>query len=70
MQKKSGPQCDSRQEALAGMLDFRTSLDYDAVFVLILGGAWVCATHGVTQLYGANGAEGCSLFLFREQGYW
>ena len=35
MQKKSGPLCDSRREALAGRLDFRTSLEYDAVFLLI-----------------------------------
>ena len=69
MQKNPGPLCDSRQEALAGMLDFRTSWEYDAVFVLILAGVWVCATHSVTQVYGADGAEGFFLFLCREHGY-
>ena len=44
MQKTSGPLYDSRQEALAGMLDYRTSWDYDAVLVLILAGVWVCNT--------------------------
>ena len=66
MQKKPGPLCDSREEALAGRFNFRTSLEYDAVSVLILEGVRVCATHSVTQLYGADGAVG---FSFCEQGY-
>ena len=63
MQKKPGPLCDPRQEALAGMLDLRTSWEYYAVFVLSLAGVWVCATHGVTQLYGADGADGADVFF-------
>ena len=55
MQKKPGPLRDSREEALAGMLDFRTSWEYEPVFILILAGVWVYATHSVTQLYGAEG---------------
>ena len=62
MQKKPGPLCDSRNEALAGLLDFRTSWEYEEVFALILAGEWVCATHSVTQPYGADGAE--VFFLF------
>ena len=31
--------------------------------VLISAGVWVWATHSVTQLYGADGAEGFSLFV-------
>ena len=65
MQKKPGPLCDSRQEALADMLRLQDKLGVWSSVLLISAGVWVSATHinSVTQLYGADGAEGFFLLV-------